>query len=121
MGTISENKKLWTDYDGKSKATNGQSRGEQPKSCGGTIRPGINAFVPMDTILEIAPGVGGCTRSRSLQRGSVGRDIGCILIRVCPAFWRTMKGMLPQGRFSVTGREVFGRTWNRERRDLVGY
>ena len=87
----------------------------------GTIRPRINAFVPMDTILEIAPGVGGCTQYRSLQRGSVGRGIGCILIRVCPAFWRTMKGMLPQGRFSVTGREVFGRTWNRERRDLVGY
>ena len=40
---------------------------------------------------------------RSFRRGSVGRDIGCILIRVCPAFCRMMKSMPPRDCFFVNG------------------
>jgi ubiquinone/menaquinone biosynthesis C-methylase UbiE len=63
MGTITENKKLWTDYDWQKQGDEWSAEwGTTEILWWGTIRPRINAFVPTDTILEIAPGLGRCTQ-----------------------------------------------------------
>ena len=63
MGTIAENKILWTDYDWQKQGDEWSAEwGTTEILWWGTIRPRINAFVPTDTILEIAPGLGRCTQ-----------------------------------------------------------
>jgi 2-polyprenyl-3-methyl-5-hydroxy-6-metoxy-1,4-benzoquinol methylase len=63
MGTITENKKLWTDYDWQKQGDEWSAEwGTTDILWWGSIRPRINAFVPTGTILEIAPGVGRCTQ-----------------------------------------------------------
>ena len=63
MGTISENKTLWTDYDWQQQGDEWSAEwGTTELLWWGTIRPRIHAFVPTGTILEIAPGVGRCTQ-----------------------------------------------------------
>ena len=63
MGTISENKRLWTDYDWQQQGDEWSAEwGTTEILWWGTIRPRIHAFVPTGTILEVAPGVGRCTQ-----------------------------------------------------------
>ena len=63
MGTISENERLWTDYDWRQQGDEWSAAwGTTEILWWGTILPRIHAFVPTGTILEIAPGVGRCTQ-----------------------------------------------------------
>jgi cyclopropane fatty-acyl-phospholipid synthase-like methyltransferase len=63
MGTIRENQKLWTEYDWQQQGDewSAEWNGTEPLWWA-TILPRIHAFVPVTTILEIAPGIGRCTQ-----------------------------------------------------------
>lgn len=63
MGTVSENQKVWTEYDWQQQGDEWSVEwGTNDLLWWGTIMPRIHTFVPTQTILEIAPGFGRCTQ-----------------------------------------------------------
>jgi SAM-dependent methyltransferase len=63
VATISENQKVWTNRTWKQQGDDwSRGWGGTELLWWGTILPRIHAFVPTETILEIAPGFGRCTQ-----------------------------------------------------------
>src|SRR5262245_22451424 len=104
MGTIAENKTLWTDYDWQEQGDEWSAEwGTTEILWWGTIRPRINAFVPTGTIREIAPGVGRCTQYLKdlCQRLMVGRSHRQMDRRLQAAVFRRPPHYIPRQRWEV--------------------